>query len=163
MSFMGPDGQPVNEIKKVRYTHDAMVDQIIANPSISQNELAFVFDRTPAWISIIVNSDSFKERLAERKDEVVDPLLRTTLEERIRGVVDLSLEVLQEKLRATKNPNIAIRVMEHGTRALGYGARQSVSPTQVNTYVAVVPARELSAEAWAASHTPKVVVEQVLK
>ena len=159
MAVLNERGELVNTLKKVHYSHDAMVDLIIAQPSISQNQIAQHFDKTPAWISIIVNSDAFKNRLAERKDEVIDPILRTSLEERIRGCVDLSLQVLQEKLRANPNPNLAVRVLEHGTRALGFGARVPSQAVQVITYVAVVPAKSLSAEAWATEHNPRPVID----
>lgn len=145
------------QLEKVRYTHDAMIDVIVAQPWISQGELARHFGYSESWISIVVNSDAFKERLAERKDDIVDPVLRSSLEERIRGVVDLSLQVLQDKLRATGNPNIAIRVLEHGSRALGYGARSAPTAVQVNTYVALVPPKSKTAAEWIANHTPEVV------
>lgn len=144
-------------IAKINYSHDAMVDMIIANPGITQNALAAHFGYTAPWVSMIVNSDAFRERLAERKDDVVDPVLRMTLEERIRGAVDISLQVIQQKLLATENLNAAIRVLEHGSRALGYGARPNV-PVQVSTYVAIVPPKSLSAGEWQQTHAPSQAV-----
>jgi hypothetical protein len=41
------------EIQKVRYTHDAMIDLIIADPSIHQNHLAKIFGYTASFVSII--------------------------------------------------------------------------------------------------------------
>ena len=144
------------EIAKVSYTHDAMIDLIVDNPRLSQNELAAHFGYSPSWISQVVNSDAFRERLAERREDVVDPVLRMSLEERIRGVTSVAIDVLLDKLKATENPNIAIRVLEHGTRALGYGA-QKQQQVVVQNYVAVVPPKSLDSAAWSEAHAPLVI------
>jgi hypothetical protein len=140
-------------IQRVSYTHDSLIDLIVENPCISQNELAARFGYTPGWVSQVVNSDAFRERLAQRREEVVDPVLRMSLEERIRGVVDKSLPVLLEKLETTGNPNIAIRVLEHGSRALGYGAQQKQAVV-VQNYVAIVPPKSLDSASWSEAHAP---------
>ena len=111
-------------IAKVRYTHDAMIDQILANPAISQNELAATFGYTPAWVSLVMSSDAFRERLAERRGEVVDPALTASVEERFRAMTVRSLEVLQEKLSqpATAIPdNLVLKAVELGAKGLGVG------------------------------------------
>lgn len=142
-------------IAKVRYTHDALIDMIIQNPNVSQNQLAATFGYTVGWISQVVNSDAFRERLAERKEEVVDPVLRMSLEERIRGAVDLSLQVIMQKLSdGGGNINAAIRVLEHGSRALGYGAQKQQTQVTVQNYVAIVPPKSLDGDSWVESHRP---------
>jgi hypothetical protein len=131
-----------------------MIDFLIANPWASNKQIAERFGYSEAWVSVIFNSEAFRERLAERREDIVDPFLRTTLEDRMKSVLDLSLEVLQEKLRETRNGNLAVRVLEHGSRALGYGARAAPAPVQVATYVAVVPAKALGARQWVEEHSP---------
>ncbi len=111
-------------IQKVRYSHDGMIDLIVQDPSISQNKLAEVFGYTPAWVSLVMSSDAFKERLAARKEELIDPAIRASLDERFRAVVTRSLEVLQEKLAAPASvvPDaLALRAAELGAKALGLG------------------------------------------
>jgi hypothetical protein len=152
----------VVQIEKVGITHDQIIDFLIANPGASQGEVARHFGYTQPWMSVIFNSEAFRERLAERREAIVDPFLRTTLEDRMKSVLDLSLEVLQEKLRETRNGNLAVRVLEHGSRALGYGARQTPAPVQVATYVAVVPAKALGARQWVEEHSPERVQVEVL-
>lgn len=135
------------QLKKISYTHDAMIDLIIENPAISQNEIAATFGYTPGWVSQVFNSDSFRERLAARKDELVDPVIRASIEEKLKALADTSIQVLLEKLHSTGNPNVAIRALDVATRSLGYGARPSAA-VQVNNYVAVVPPRAASAQEW---------------
>lgn len=115
-------------ITKVSYTHDAMIDMIVADPCISQMELAARFGYTAGWVSQIIASDAFQARLAERTGDLVDPRIRATVEERFRGIVLRSLEILREKLDrpATAIPdNLALRAVELSSRALGYGAREA--------------------------------------
>jgi len=112
------------QVAKVSYTHDAMIDMLVANPWISQNELAKKFGYTVPWISIVINSDAFKARLAARRLELVDPTIAASMDERFRAVVQQSLEVLSEKLAqpASQVPdNLALRAAELGAKALGLG------------------------------------------
>lgn len=122
--------------KRISYTHDAMIDILIREPFISQNELAEVFGYSPAWISIVLNSDMFQARLAARKEEVVNPVLRASLEERLRGIVVRSMEVLQDKLSkdAGQVPdNLALRALELGAKAMGLGGNAPPAPPSVPT------------------------------
>jgi hypothetical protein len=117
-------------IQKIRYTHDAMIDQIIANPTISQDQLAIVFGYTASWVSIIINSDTFQARLAERRKELVDPAVLTAVETQFKGLVSRSLAVLMEKLDkpAEAIPDqLALRAFEISSRAAGYGAKPDVT------------------------------------
>lgn len=111
-------------IKKIRYSHDAMIDLIIASPGISQNEIAAEFGYTPAWISTVMSSDAFKERLAFRRGEIVDPTLTLTLEERFRGITERAAQVLQDKLSAPSHlipDNLALKALELGAKGVGAG------------------------------------------
>lgn len=119
-------GAPQGGIQKVGYTHAAMVDRILENPTISQNELAAMFGVTPGWISQIISSDSFQTYLHDRKEQIVDPMLRGAIEESFRGLVLQSMQRLREKLEANPSDNLVLEVFKNSTRALGYGARPSV-------------------------------------
>lgn len=137
-----------NILKKVNYTHDAMIDEIIANPGISEIELAERFGFSRAWVTRLICSDAFQSRLALRKEEVIDPTLVATVEERLRGVTMKAIDVLQEKLEATGDPKTALRVLEITTRAQGYGARPV--NVQNNTWVVPMPPQIPNAKQWEA-------------
>lgn len=113
-------------ITKVSYTHAAMVDEIVANPCISQLQLAAHFGYSVGWISQVISSDAFQAQLAARTGQLVDPVLQSTIETRFKGLVARSLEILAEKLSgptSTIPDNLALRALELSSRALGYGAR----------------------------------------
>lgn len=134
-------------LKRVRYTHDALIDLMIANPAIKQGELAAHFGYTQAWISRIVNSDAFNARLAARKTELVDPSILLSVEEKFNALVNTSLDILQEKLELTRSPELAMRTAELSTKALGYGARQQNVNVQQN-FVVALPQKAQSIDAW---------------
>lgn len=129
---------PGKAIAKMRYTHDAMVDQIIANPTISQNALAALFGYSAGWVSQVIASDAFQTRLAERSAELVDPTIRASVEEQFKGLVYRSLAILRDKLNAPSAAipdQLALQTLSLTTRALGYGARLEQPPSQVNVSV----------------------------
>lgn len=114
---------------KVSYTHDKMIDYIISQPRITNNQLAALFGYTPPWVSQIMSSDAFKERLAARRTEVTDPTIRAALDcwfpsttESMQHLVEKSLEILKEKLSQPKVPDaVALKAFELGARGLNIG------------------------------------------
>lgn len=141
-------------IDKMRYSHKAMVDMIVGNPWISQGELAKNFGYTEGWVSQVIASDAFQAYLAQRKDELIDPALRATIEERFKGLVARSIEILMRKLDQPDSKisdELAIKALEVASRAAGYGAKG----TQVNVntqFVVQVPAKSADSAAWVEQH-----------
>lgn len=138
------------ELKKIAYSHQAMADAILANPGIHQNHLAAMFGYTPGWISQVINSDGFQAYLATRRAEVVDPMLSASVEERLRGLVVKSIDVLQEKLAIEPRADTAAKALEISTRALGYGAKANSGDVNVQ-FVVALPEKAESNEAWLAA------------
>jgi hypothetical protein len=138
----------MSEITKVRYTHDAIIDMIIANPAVSQGDLAREFGFTESWMSIIINSDSFQERLANRKGELVDPKIKASIEARLDAIARRALDRLLDKIdnnHPVSNSDL-IRMA-----ALGVGDRNKrpeTAPVQQNLYVVNLPPPERDAKTW---------------
>ena len=120
-------------ISKVRYSHDAMIDHIISNPGIKQNDLALIFGYTASWISMVINSDAFQARLADRRGELVTPAVAESIENRLKGMASRSLELLAEKLDEEDVDTATLfKAVELSTKSLGYGARQTNVAIQNN-------------------------------
>lgn len=149
-----------NAVARVSYTHDAMIDLIIANPQISQNELAKHFGYTPAWVSRVRNSDAFLARLAERKGDIVDPALTLSVEEKLRAIVDKSAEILLDKLQMTNSADLALKALDLGGKLAGYGARNT-GPVVQNNFVVALPQKAQSEQGWADAHKPIPVIVDV--
>jgi transcriptional regulator with XRE-family HTH domain len=130
-----PSLTPKPAIQKVNYSHDGMINLILANRGITQNEIARHFGYSASWVSQVMSSDAFQAKLLERSQEIEDPTLRATVEDSLRGLISRSMAILKEKLDrpAAEIPdNLAIRSLELSTRALGYGAREPQVAIQVN-------------------------------
>lgn len=133
-------GEVKNGVAKTSYTHDAIIDQIIANPGVDQREIAQAMGYSDGWISQIMASDSFQAAFERRKDELVDPVLRHSLEENFKALVLQSVAVLRRKLEAAPSDQLALKVLENSSKALGYGARISgeVKHTHTHSLVSVL-------------------------
>lgn len=122
-------------IQKVNYSHDGMINLIIANRGISQNQIASHFGYSASWVSQVMSSDAFQAKLLERASEIEDPTIRATVEEGLKGLISRSVEIIKEKLAgpvASIPDNLAIRTLELSTRALGMGAKAPVINVGVN-------------------------------
>lgn len=159
-------GEITNGIAKVRYTHDAMIDMMIAEPSVSQNKLADVFGYSVGWVSLMINSDAFQSRLAERKKELVDPVLIASIQDRLKAIADLSLGRLMKRLESPldsqTSDDFLLKSAKLATDALGYGARVPTQTTNV-AVVVQVPAKIVNAAEWAAAHAPANTVLEALR
>lgn len=135
-------------IQAVSYTHDGLIDEILLNPAISQREMARLYGYTEAWMSIIVNSDAFQNRLAERKGEMIDPKIRASIQERLDAVAKRSMDRIMERLDTPGHIRDADLV---SMAKLGIGDRNnriSAPQTQNNLYVVALPAPAPNAQAW---------------
>jgi hypothetical protein len=77
---------------------EAMIDLIIAEPTVTNKELSQIFDYSEAWISHIRCADSFQSRIAERKALLVDPAIKRSIEDRLSGVTTKAIDRIQEVL-----------------------------------------------------------------
>lgn len=119
----------MGNLAKIRYTHADMIDFIVANPATSQNELALRYGYSPSWISNVMASDAFQSALAARREELVDPALRATLEERYRGLAIHSLQRLMERLdKPNVSDNVILRAAELGAKSVGVGGHAPPPP-----------------------------------
>lgn len=145
--------QTNGRLRVVHYSHDAMIDIIIANPSLKQNELAQMFGKSVPWISRIIGSDAFQAALAKRRADLTDPYLVASIEERFKGVVTQSLDIVAEKLEKDKNIDLALKTLDVGVKALGYGARGGGNQ-QTNQFIIQLPPKMQDADEWASDHGP---------
>lgn len=121
---VGADGFDEGKaIAKTSYTHESMVDMILANPEVSQEALATTFGFTQGWVSRVIASDAFQSRLAERKEQLVDPTIAKNLDERLKSLATQSLEIVARKLESADSAAYALEALGLTSRALGYGAR----------------------------------------
>lgn len=158
-----------NAIQKVGYTHDKLIDLIIANPRVKQGDLAAKFGYTEGWLSRVLSSDAFRVKLALRRQELIDPIISATLEERFKHLAIRGTEILQEKLdqpAALVSFGDAAKAVELGARGLavgGFGAQTKVDiHNNVNLATIVQEAherRKSMRQVYEAPPTPTVTID----
>lgn len=112
-------------VAKLNYSHTALIDMILAHPEYTQDQLAAMFGYSPSWLSRVMCSDAFQAAVGARREQIVDPILRNTVEQNFKAMVMRSQEILMQKLSlpAHQVPDqLALRAFEIASRAAGYGA-----------------------------------------
>lgn len=145
------------EMKKISYTHDAVIDFIIENPMAGHQEIAEHFGYSKVWISRLVCSDAFQARLAKKKDIVLNGIA-ASVEERMRETTLKALDILDDKLDATSDPKLAMQFLTLTAKAAGYGAR-GPSLQVNNTWVVPMPTQAPSAAEWESRYTRGQTIE----
>lgn len=136
-------------LNRVRYTHEACINEIMLNPAISQGDLANMFGFSQSWMSICINSDAFQNRLAERKAEIIDPVLRATINERLDAVAKRSLDKIMERLDKDTHYLKTSELVQIARLGVGDKNTRPAGPqTQNNLYVVALPPPAQNAEQW---------------
>jgi hypothetical protein len=110
-------------VTKITYTHDAMVDLILQEPTVTNKELGELFGYSPGWVARVIASDAFVSRIAERKAQLIDPQITQSLNERLRGVAIHAVDIISQKLDAEQSAGYAIDALGLATKAMGLGKR----------------------------------------
>lgn len=143
------------ELKKLRYTHDAMIDVLIENPALKQYELAQMFSCTKEWISMLMCSDAFQARLAARKADVIDPILVASFKQRMEVLALKSVDVLMQKLDDEEVPAaVALQSLSIAAKGFGFGgaAQVNVDARSQTQFVVAMPGKAQSSLEWAAAY-----------
>lgn len=138
-------------IAKLNYSHEAMIDLIVANPQISQGMLAQYFGYSQSWVSQVMSSDAFKQALKARQKEIINPALTLTVEERFESATKMALDIAHEQL-ALRDKRFALKLLEVGGRIVG--TKMTPQTAVQNNFVVQLPAKAASVAEWASSHDP---------
>ncbi len=107
-------------IAKVSNIHECIINDMIAEPTVTQLQLCERFGYTPGWMSRLINSDSFQARLADRRQELLDPQLKKQLNARLEAVVNQSLNSIQQRLDSPEG-SADLALASLGVMAAGLG------------------------------------------
>lgn len=102
--------------------YSAIADAMIRNPDLRMQDIAALLGKHPNTVSMIVNTDMFREYFAQRKEawrQDHDHALRAKLTDVATESLDIVLEQL--KAKRTQIPlNVALKVTESALDRLGY-------------------------------------------
>lgn len=125
-------------VDKLSPRHDMIMIFILANPTLSMGAIAKEFCVSAAWLSQVIHSDVFQEKLRERQDRVFHHTL-LPLREKIEHLAHRTLDRLTEHVEMNSMPVEELRKTSVDTlKALGYGTSAAVivNNEQNNTYLA---------------------------
>lgn len=120
-----------DQIAKIGWWHEAIVDWMILYPEKSLTECAKTFRVTLPWLSKVINSDCFIQYKAARMGEH-QANLSTTVIEKVEGLAHGALDIIEQRM--TNDPDSLTfsalkETAELSLKAMGYTAR---SPAAIN-------------------------------
>ena len=124
-------GQPA----KMNRRYWDIINWFITNPQSTVTECARVHGYSVPRLSVIINTDFFKEELAKRNREVA-ALVNRSVSSRLENLARLGIEDLEERV-TDKNEVIPIesvtKIVEVATRGMGLGVPKA-QPAVQNTF-----------------------------
>ena len=128
--------------------YDSIIDDILANPGTSIKETAKRLGRHPQTISLVVGSDLFRARWAQRRAQFNDALesrLTAKLAVVAEKSLDATIQILDKKRESIPLP-VLNDVVKNSLDRLGYGPSAPSAPpaVQVNVSSNVVSAEALA-------------------
>lgn len=129
----------------LRAWHEELLEFMIANPRANLQETAFFFNVSISWISIVKNSDAFREMWAKRRGEHFSTV-SAGISERVTALAEITVDGLTKKVEAElakgdQGASIsALReVADTALKALGFGVKQNGvvinAPSQTNVFI----------------------------
>lgn len=130
MTHRTAEGQGV-QIQRLTPRHYALMDFILANPTLSMGEVALSFGVTQAWLSTVYHSDLFQHVINERRNAISSDYDRTTVA-KLRVIADKGLNSLVDALDDEETPlNSRQSITEMSLKALGYLGKGAAQPQVV--------------------------------
>lgn len=103
--------QPQIRVGALSYGHEALIDLILLDPSQTYKQLAEKSGYSAAWIGKLVNSDSFQARLAERKGNLTDPMIKRALDSRVQRMSAQAAASMQRQLELGSSADDALKAL----------------------------------------------------
>jgi hypothetical protein len=134
--------------QKFRYWYDGIIDLLLADPTLSQKEIAQRMGRHAVTIGMVMNSDLFRARYEQRR-LAQSTALQEKINDRIAGVAITSLELVKEQLD-TKRTSVPLAeladVADKALSRLGYGGKTAAGPASVVQVNVGNPAPQITRE-----------------
>lgn len=141
------------QVKTVRDWHESLIDFIIANPGATLRIKAQVFGVSMSWLSIVENSDSFKEAMRLRRDEHFNNL-STGIVGKLEATADMLIEEINHRIQTDASSAIPFNSLrdtaDMALKHLGFGAKGQGGVQQagiINNNTVIVQDREALREA----------------
>lgn len=133
----------------VKPLHELLADLVMTQPGLTAAELGAKVGRHPVTVRLILRSDLFRELLAQRRQEVVDPRVTAKVEELLDVTISTSLEVLSKSVEESQSTELALKTLAAVGPMSKYGARTPPPAVQAN-FIVPMPPKAASTAEWEA-------------
>lgn len=120
----------IDETGRWRWWYESIADWMIANPDGKLGDCAIALDKSPGTISMIVNSDLFKDYYAARRNDWKERHDQAIVSKTAK-IAEFGLDLILEKMQA-KRDTVPIGVLKEVTDSalnrLGYGVKPVGTP-----------------------------------
>lgn len=108
------------QIVELNHRHAAIAEYLLQNPSARLKDVAAAMGMSPSWVSIVTNSELFREYLRQRSREVGDATF-ISLQEKVQGIAHRAVEKLGEALDSSQDPAFILAAADKTLQRLGMG------------------------------------------
>ena len=116
------------QIQSMRPKHHAIIDRLIIDPTIKMSHLAAEIGVTPAWLSVVMNSDVFREEYIQRRMEhnsgLSSVIVQRQLEIALKALNKLDLVLDSDDVE----DRLVLDAAEKTTRMLGFSPSAGNAP-----------------------------------
>lgn len=111
------------------YTPQAMVELMLQHPDYSHAMLCSHFGRPASWLATVLASDAFQQALEPYREQIADPSLTATMQERFKALAIRTSNVMLEKMDSDKATDfLVLKAGEIAIKALGMGQKGVEQP-----------------------------------
>jgi hypothetical protein len=110
------------QLVELNHRHMAIAEYLLANPSARLKEIAAAVGMSVSWVSIVTNSEVFREYLQQRNREIADTI-HLSLQEKVVGIAHRAVEKLGDAVDDSQDPAFILAVADKTLGRLGYGAK----------------------------------------
>lgn len=113
------------QLQSLSNKHEVLIEYLLIHPQIKLKEVAAHFQVSQSWLSIIIHSDMFQKKLAERRKETYGEVL-VNISERMTGIAHLALEKLGDQIENEQSIGVVLETADMILGKLGYGSKGQV-------------------------------------
>lgn len=129
------------QIKRLSNRHEEILEFMVLNPTMKLRDVALFFEVSQPWLSVLIHSDIFQDKLRERRGDLFLPAA-ADLRQKMTGMAHLVLDKLGEHLEDDKvTTGQLLEVGDSVLDRLGYGTKPAAGggPVQNNNFYNVSP------------------------
>lgn len=125
------------EPKKLKSWHEMVATAEIAQPGVSNKDLAAFFNVTPVFICMLKSTDMYKAHMRKQLDELNMGVMFTT-QERLQGLLDITMDDMAQRIVDGKaSERMLGDTFGKTLAALGYGQAGPGAVGQTNLQVVI--------------------------